>query len=500
MKARRIAGVLIALVLVVGVIAAGFPPGAHAQDDDWSARYRPALLPAFVGDMASYADAPRYTLDLTLDDTLAGATITGAQQVIYTNRAAIALASIVFRLYPNLESYGGDMTVTGLTVDGVPITPTLDATRSILTVPLTVPLLPGAAVTLNMQFAIIVTADRAPLYAQFSELDGVLALPNAYPVLSVYETGQGWWQVTDHPQGDAVFSETAFYDVTVTAPAALVLAASGSEIGLVANADSTLTHHYVAPLMRDFALFASTQYVALSGEQNGVTVTMYYDSTRPDARVAARAGLELAREAVRIYDSAFGPYPFSELDVVQTPTTAGGIEYPGVFVVATNVWNKDDEFFQFVIAHEAAHQWWYSLVGSDQTLDPWMDESLAQYSVAVFIRDREGADAYRAALDSFRTQYEQYVALYPDQTIGQPVSSYSGGAYFYMVYEKGPLFYAALEDLVGYDAVIAMLRDYFMAYRYRIATPDAMRASYQASLGLDLSALFTEWVGDVPVG
>ncbi len=231
-----------------------------------------------------------------------------------------------------------------------------------------------------------------------------------------------------------------------------------------------------------------------------MTVTLYYDPARPDARVAARAGLELARESVRIYDSAFGPYPFSELDMVQTPTTAGGIEYPGVFVVATNVWNKDDEFFQFVIAHEAAHQWWYSLVGSDQTLDPWMDEALAQYSVAVFIRDREGADAYRAALDSFRTQYEQYVTMYPDQTIGQPVTSYPGGAYFYMVYEKGPLFYAALEDLVGYDAVIGMLRDYFMAYRYRIAGPDDMRASYEASLGLDLSALFTEWVGDVPVG
>ncbi len=58
MKARRIAGVVIALVLVAGVIAGALPPRARAQGDDWSALYRPALLPAFVGDMASYADAP----------------------------------------------------------------------------------------------------------------------------------------------------------------------------------------------------------------------------------------------------------------------------------------------------------------------------------------------------------------------------------------------------------------------------------------------------------
>ncbi len=82
-------------------------------------------------------------------------------------------------------------------------------------------------------------------YASFPEayLDGVLALPNAYPVLSVYEPGSGWWQVTDHPQGDAVYSETAFYAVSVTAPSDLILAASGSEVDLSANDDGTLTQN-----------------------------------------------------------------------------------------------------------------------------------------------------------------------------------------------------------------------------------------------------------------
>jgi len=328
----------------------------------------------------------------------------------------------------------------------------------------------------------------------------VLALPNAYPLLAVYEPGNGWWQVADHPQGDAVYSETAFYRVSVTAPDDLILAASGSEVDLSDNGDGTLTHHYVAPLMREFALFASESYVTLSGEQDGVAITLYFDPDRPQAKAAARAGLQTTQEAVRIFNASFGGYPFAELDVVQTPTGAGGIEYPGVFVVADDIWNPEETFFEFVIAHEAAHQWWYSLVGSDQALNPWMDEALAQYSVAVYIRDREGEAAYRAALESFRAQYAHYIETRDDNVIGEPVTAYPSNAYFFLVYQKGPLFFAALDEAFGYDAVNRMLRDYFAAYRYGIAEPNDMLTGFEGTLGQDLDDLFEAWVGPFAVG
>jgi hypothetical protein len=478
---------------------------AHTLDaqspDDWTAPYRAALLPEFVGDMAAHATAPRYATDLTIALTPETATLTGHQMVTYTNRLVeTPLETLVFRLYPNLPSFGGEMVVSGVTVNGAPVEPGLDETLSILTIPLAEPLQPGAQVTVDMDFQVTLQQGRTRLYAQFSYLDDVLALPDFYPLLSIYEPGRGWWQVTDHPQGDASFSETSFYTVTITAPQELILATSGTEIDLAANADGTLTHHYVAPLMREFALFASAKFVTLTGEQDGVTVTLYFNPDKAYARASAQAGLDMTQNAVRIYDATFGRYPFTEMDVIQTPTTAGGIEYPGMFVVATNVWNKDDSFFEFVIAHEASHQWWYSLVGSDPTQNPWMDEALAQYSVAIYIRNREGEAAYVAALQAFQGQYGGYIASHDDQLIGGPVTDYPANAYFYMVYQKGPLFYAALDAAYGYTSVITMLQDYFAAYRYDIATPGDMLNSYEATLGDDLDPLFEEWVGAFPVG
>jgi hypothetical protein len=473
----------------------GQPLIVRAQD--WTAPYRPAMLPDFAGDMAAHANAPRYTIDLTLDVNETQAAITGHQTVIYTNRVNIPLDQIVFRLYPNLESYGAAMDVSAVIVESTEITPALDETRTVLSVPLPTPLQPGASVSVVMDFGILIDAGERHLYGQFSYLDGVLALPHAYPVVSVYEPGLGWWQAADHPQGDAVYSETAFYAVSITAPDELILAASGSEVDLIANDNRTLTHRYAAPLMRDFALMASKHFVTQTGEQDGVTITLYYD---PQAAASAQAGLQTVQDTIRIFNQTYGRYPYTELDVVQTPNSVEGIEYPGLFVIATDIWDKDNVSFDYVIVHEAAHQWWYGLVGNDQMLEPWMDEALAQYSVAIFIRDQEGEEAYQASIESFRTMHQYFIESNEDQVIGLPISAYPELAYFYTIYQKGPLFYAALADLFGYDRLVQALRDYFNAYRYQIAQPDDLLHNFEITLGTDLNPIFEEWVGSFPVG
>ena len=61
-------------------------------------------------------------------------------------------------------------------------------------------------------------------------------------------------------------------------------------------------------------------------------------------RTQARAAWEWLAEAVKSYDRRIGPYPFSELDLIETPTTAGGIEYPGLIVVAEGLYESKSEF------------------------------------------------------------------------------------------------------------------------------------------------------------
>lgn len=488
------------------IFAALLLPGgmvtAQAPEEDPLTRFGPALLPDFVADMDAYADAPRYAIEMTLTLDEDGAMLSGKQQVRYTNRTPHTLDRIVFRLYPNLESYGGEMTVSRAAVDGETVAADLDATGTVLSVPLVAPLAPGERATLALDYEIRVHAGRARLYKQFSHIDSVLALPNAYPVLSVYEVGDGWWDVADHTQGDAVYSETAFFEVTLRAPEDLIVAASGTEVSVSTGADGLLEHRYVAPLMRDFAIMAAPHFVTRTATVDGVTITIYYDPARPNAEANSAAGLRAAQAAVHLFNSLFGAYPFAELDIVQTPTSAGGIEYPGLIVVGADAWDENGDRFIFVIVHEVAHQWWYSLVGNDQTLDPWMDEALAQYATALFIGAHEGGPSYGAAINSYETQYLRYLQLAVDldRPIGLPVSDYSGTGYFYIVYQKGPLFFDALAETYGLEATLDALQEYFAAYRYGIAEPVDMLLSFEESLDADLDPIFEEWVGEFPVG
>ncbi len=75
--------------------------------EDRLAAYKQSLLPAFQGDIAPLGEIPRYHIVVSLDaDAL---TLTGRQQVFYTNNEGSKLGEIYFRLYPNLPQFGGQM-------------------------------------------------------------------------------------------------------------------------------------------------------------------------------------------------------------------------------------------------------------------------------------------------------------------------------------------------------------------------------------------------------
>lgn len=473
--------ILIALLMVIMPVA--------AQD---GTGYEAAMLPDYVADLDTFPHAPRYTMTINLDLGADQATFSGLQSVTYTNQSSDTLNEVVFRLYPNYESYGGVLTVNRVQIAGSPITPTYDATNSVMRVPLAEPLAPDASVTIDLAYTTIVVNERVRLYGQFSYSNGVLATPNFFPQLSVYETGAGWWEYAVQPQGDAVYSETSFFDVQVTAASDVVVVTSGSRVDDTTNADGSRTVRYMAPLMRDFSLMASSAFETISDTQDGIQIDVHY---LPSGTRGADAVLAYAKVAVQTFNELFGPYPFAELDIVETYTNAGGIEYPGLIVVQDDAWNSLDTFLEVVVVHEVAHQWWYSLVGNDQTAYPWMDEALAQYATALYYGKAYGPTADDAVFASYQGSWQRYLNDYRDLPIGGPVTDYPDNAYYYIVYQKGPLFFKTLADTYGEAALHAALNDYFMAYRYEVATPADMQASFEASLGADLDALFTEWVG-----
>jgi len=388
------------------------------------------------------------------------------------------------------ERQGGGTDIERFTVAGQPVAPQFELERTALRVLLDPPLAPDETVEVSMDFAVTVPLGAGGNYGAFAAQQGVIALAHFYPFVPVYDD-EGWNVELAPAFGDVIYGDMALYDVTLTAPEEMIVVATGMSLPLAAHDDGTATWHFVSGPARDFNLVLSPHYQVTRREVGGVTVNSY---TLPGDGAGGQAVLDVAVEALRLFSRRFGPYPYSELDVVATYTSAAGIEYPGLIVIAQALY-AGSERMEWVVAHEVAHQWWYNLVGNDQVDEPWLDEALTQYTTALYYEERYGREvAEQVRQANFWDRWEQARKEGRDRPVTGPVASFAPEDYGPIVYGKGPLFFHYLRELVSEVVFDDILRTYFQEHRYGIATAESFLAVAEGVSGRNLDALYQRWI------
>jgi len=430
----------------------------------------------------------QYHLDVSLPADLSR--LDGQASISYTNRSTVTLNSVYLHLFPNL--WGDGMTVSDVRVGGQAIPVSLESQASLLKISLPAPLAPRARLQLDMRFSDPIPAGQdMGNYGEFALKDNVLALAGFYPTLVVYDD-QGWHLERPSLQGDVLYADASLYDVSLTAPADLTVVATGETRERRDNADGSATWRLTGGPMRDFNIAASADYRKFSRQVGDIVVNSY--AVKQDAQ-GGQDALGWAAAALNTYQTAFGPYPYRELDVVETPTSAGGIEYPGMVVIAAGLYSdpKRRVNFEAATAHEVAHQYWYNVVGDDQLNNPWLDESMAQYSTGLYFGSQYGEASARAYVaQDFQGRWDRVKDI--SKPIGLPIDAYSEAEYSGIVYGRGPLFLLALEEQIGKDKMSALLQRYYREYAWRIATPAGFQKLAEEVSGQDLNALFSAWV------
>ena len=454
------------------------------------APFRAGLTAAGLEGLDELDGAPVYHMDFTIDRDMIA--IAGRQTVTYTNLEDVPLDDIYFHLHAN--TLEGQITVADVTVDGLAVTPdTSDA--GLLRVPLPSPLAPGGVATIDMSFITSVPTDIGRNYGVLAYYDDILALAHFYPMLAVYDD-EGWNVAAPDIQGDLTYSDAAFYLVRVTAPDDVVLVGAGSTIE-ESRSDGTQTVTFAAGPARDFFL-AAGDFAVVSETVGETTINSYAPPRWVEGATQAR---DVAAAALADYNERLVPYPYAELDIVTTPTSALGIEYPGLIVGALRMYDVDADtaggvpysaILESTTAHEVAHQWFYNLVGNDQLDEPWLDEAVGSYATYRYFVDRYGQNAGDNFFKTFVGRWDRV-----DQApipIGLPVSGYEGDEYGAIVYGRGPIFLRELEESMGRDVFDEFLRDYIQQFSWEEGTTAAFRALAETYCGCDLGPMFEAWV------
>lgn len=467
--------------------------------DDLAA-HAAAMVPAARGDLADLSALYRYDIQVTIN--LDGPTYVGQERLRTTNNEDVALGEVTLRLFPNAEQIygGGELKATRITVAGVEVEPQIEREGTALRVPLPQPLPPGVQVELAMDFEGSVPQDfgtgtEKMGYGIFNYSDGVLALADWYPILAVYDD-EGWNVDPIYGEGDAVYSDAAFYEVAITAPKDAVVVATGSEVGRETGGDGMVTHLYRSGPVREFFVALSRDFRVAQERVGEAVVNSYY---LPDHEEGGRSALRFAADALEVYSEAFGPYPYAELDVVEVPLhLAAGVEYPGLILIARSFYPQpgEDIYFELTVAHEVAHQWWYNVVGNDVIDEPWLDEALVQYSTLMYFEAVYGQARYDQVLSAWQQMVDQAVEEGRDDVVGSPMSHWAGrgDAYALTVYIKGPLFFHALREEIGDEAFVEAMRRYYQTYQYGIAEPEGLLSIAEEVSGQELDPLYRHWI------
>ena len=463
-----------------------------------------AAIPALSA-CAKKEEAQRSSYNISVSYQADG-TLSGREEFTFYNSLENELSELKFNLYGNAfregasykpvsDSFKARAYYAGVSYGKMEISSVENCAswsvggedENVLTVTLNEAVYPGESVQVNVDFLLTL----AKINHRTGITKNTVNLGNFYPVLCAY-TQAGFVECPYYTCGDPFVSECADYSVTLTVPETFFAAASGREESS-SVADGKRKTQYVLTNARDFAIVLSENFKVKSNTVNGVEVK-YYCVGEDNAE----AGLKAASESIEYMSRTFGDYIYPTYSVVETGFCYGGMEYPGLSMIAEG---QETDDTVYTVVHETAHQWWYAMVGSDQLTCGWQDEGLAEYSTLMFFENNPGYGYTRTAMvDSATRSYRAFFSVYNqlngsvDTTMTRNLGAFSGEfEYTNIAYNKSLIMFDILRKSVGDNNFTNCLKNYYNTYCGKIAPAEGLISSF-TPCGKDLEEMFSSFI------
>lgn len=162
---------------------------------------------------------------------------------------------------------------------------------------------------------------------------------------------------------------------------------------------------------------------------------------------SAEAGTAEIPEAMALFETLFGPYPYADEKYGMTQ-----LGYYGAIENQTNtITNNMSPAWFMISVHELAHMWFGCNLSCVSWHHGWLNEGFATYAEALWKKHSEGIEAYRAHMMS-KAWYQGGTVYLED--VNDPF-----GIFLPIIYNKGAWVLHMLRFVLG-DEVFAALENY----------------------------------------
>ena len=318
---------------------------------------------------------------------------------------------------------------------------------------------------------------------RFGYGDNTINITNWFPIACVYDD-RGWNLKSYETIGDPFYSETSDFDVKVMVPKKYKIGTTGEIINQKQDQEKTL-YEIKASSVRDFAFVLSEKFDIDKEMYKGTEISTYNLNEEISEEVT-----EIAKDSIKIFSELFGKYPYSTYSVIASDFFIGGMEYPTLVMIDESLYTEENKFvLEYVIAHETAHQWWYSVIGNDEISEPWIDEALTEYSTVLYFEEKYGKDVSDKLLHHMEIQSQDY----DNEDVFKETHQYRNSTeYSLNVYTKGALIFDEIRKDIGDEKFFDTLKQYYETFMYENVNSDKFKKLWEEQ-GADIEKIIPQY-------
>ncbi|NNF19740.1 MAG: M1 family metallopeptidase [Flavobacteriaceae bacterium] len=327
---------------------------------------------------------------------------------------------------------------------------------------------------------------------------------NGKPFVATSNQGLGasvWWPNKDH-----MYDEVDSMAIRITTPKELVGVGNGRLLKTEKQANSITYHWYVDNPINNYGVNVNlADYVhfgdSYQGEKGKLDLDYY---VLPYNKEKAEEQFKQVPMMLDAFEHWFGPYPFYEdsFKLVEVPylgmehqsSVTYGNQYQNGYLgrdLSGTGWGLK---FDFIIIHEAGHEWFANNITYKDIADMWIHESFTAYSENLYLDYHFGKEAAAEYVVGTRANIQN------DRPIIGPygVNAEGSGDMYY----KGANMLHTLRQLIEDDELWrSILRGLNEEFYHQTVTTQQVEQYLSKRTGKDLSAFFDQYLRttDIPL-
>ncbi|HYI12171.1 MAG TPA: M1 family aminopeptidase [Thermoanaerobaculia bacterium] len=315
--------------------------------------------------------------------------------------------------------------------------------------------------------------------------------------------GDSYWALGVEPWFPQPELNGQFYTVhsTVKVKKPFVPFAPGTTVRRVVEGDYNVVENKIDKPVQ-FAIVLAGNYKYEEDVANGVTVRVAsYGGANPRQM---KKLANLAHGMIGYYEPFLGPFPFTELNVIQINSWGFGQAPPGTMFITNEAFDPlggdiNQWFSQGInhrYAHEIAHQYWGHVVKMGSGDEQWVTESFAEYSSSFVVKELKGNSAHKAMMATWKQDAKDAkdsasIAL-SNRLMHVNATDNAFANRTRLMYSKGAYLLAQIHKEIGDDKFLTFLRNYQAINAWKFASTKDMVALLKQITGKDYTQFFEE--------